>query len=41
MVGFTFCGRHSFRDFGIYMKSKDRTLLPERRRRQLEIPLRH
>ena len=38
MVGFTFCGRHSYRDFGIIMHSKERPLLPERRRRELELP---
>ena len=41
MVGFTFCGKHCYWDYGIIMSSKNRTVLPERRRRELEIPQKH
>ena len=37
MIGFTFCGKHSYRDFGIVMKTKNRSMLSDRRRRQEEI----
>lgn len=40
MVGFKFCGRHCD-EFWVHMRSKNRPLLPERRRRQLEIPQLH
>lgn len=40
MVGFKFCDRHCG-EFWIHMRSKSRPLLPERRRRQLEIPQLH
>lgn len=41
MIGFTFRGKHCFNDYGIVMRSKDRTVLPSKRKRQTEIPLRH
>lgn len=41
MIQFTFRGRRSYDDFGVVMQSKDRTVLPEKRRRQIEIPGRH
>ncbi|MCI8554151.1 MAG: hypothetical protein HFJ80_04310 [Clostridiales bacterium] len=41
MIGFTFRGKHCYNDYGLVMRSKDRTVLPSRRKRQLEIPLRH
>lgn len=37
MIGFNFDGKHSL-DFGIYMKSTNRTLLPQLRKREIEIP---
>ncbi|MDU7244010.1 MAG: phage tail family protein [Clostridia bacterium] len=36
MIGFTFNGRHS-REFGIYFKSVDRTVIPEKRKKEFEI----
>lgn len=41
MTGFTFCGKHSYRDFGIVMQSKARRILADRRKRQVEIAGRH
>lgn len=38
MIGFTFCGKHSYDDYGLYVRSKSRPVLPSRRKRQLEIP---
>lgn len=38
MIGFTFRGKHSYDDFGIVMRSKSRPVLPEKRKRQLDIP---
>lgn len=36
MIGFTFNGRHSS-EFGIYFKSIDRTVIPEKRKKEFEI----
>ena len=36
MIGFTFNGRHS-KEFGIYFKSVDRTVIPAKRKKEFEI----
>lgn len=36
MIGFTFNGKHSD-DFGIYFRSIDRTVIPEKRKKEFEI----
>lgn len=36
MIGFKFNGRHS-EEFGIYFKSLDRTVIPEKRKKEFEI----
>lgn len=41
MMGLTYNGYHSYNDFGLYMRSEDRSLLPNRRKRQLVIPGKH
>jgi predicted phage tail component-like protein len=38
MIGFTFCGKHSYRDFGLHVKTRSRSTLASRRKRQVEIP---
>ena len=41
MIGFTFRGKHCYGDHRIVMRSKSRPILPQKRRRQTEIPLRN
>lgn len=38
MIGFTFCGKHSYRDYGLAVKSRSRSMLASRRKRQVEVP---
>ena len=38
MIQFTFRGKRSYDDFGVVMQSKDRTVLPEKRRKRVRFP---
>lgn len=41
MRGLTFKGLHCYNDFGLYMRSEDRALLPALRRKEIVVPGRH
>ncbi len=41
MIGIMYNGLHSYNDFGLYMRSEDRNMLPTLRKRQLVIPSKH
>ena len=41
MIGFAFRRQHCYTEHGIVMNSKSRPILPSKRRRQVEIPLRN
>ncbi len=38
MLGIKFKGKHSFKDFGLSMKSEERTLLPDTKRQEINLP---
>lgn len=41
MIGLFFKGKHSYKDMGLFMRSDNRTVLPEFRKYELEIPGKH